>query len=363
MPGELETAQQPQPLSGAVLSYARPPNPRDRAVTWLVWIVFTSQLLMAFWPLSLWIDLVSSRPTLASIPMFESVHLRWLFEFISRVVGDMTLIPITRLIVAGMAYLILVRVEGALAPMRRWTWILLGLICSSCLIRGVAFLEEDPGFYRNVLFETFPGHTFSNAFTVLFDQLGAIAAHGFPLLLLLLMISPGKELRQHSRGTQIWWLTAGACLVVALPAAVVWLVDFKPQWMSVAVELAAAFHGEGWISGVVAVADLVRAAGCILVFVALAWAICRGTKPWRVVKIFSSLLVVQAAAFYGLGLLRTTAWQLHIGAPATDWLELTIFLSDFAAALAFPLAVRMALSLAEVRARLDGLAPAVASPK
>jgi hypothetical protein len=101
---------------------------------------------------------------------------------------------------------------------------------------------------------------------------------------------------------------------------------------------------------------------CLSVFAAIIWTLIRGRSGRWALMICAALWVVYAGCFYGHALVmeilqayfRPYMMSSRIGGIIYMVLGVAASLATLAAYLAFPLAIRVALTLSDVRAKLEG---------
>jgi hypothetical protein len=184
----------------------------------------------------------------------------------------------------------------------------------------------------------------------------------YPLVLLALVLRRRAVSGRLGSGA-IWWITAGACMTVAVPVVFAWM-DRRygiPMWYQIARQLFSVWFGESVFASILGLAMATASFASVSAFVATVWTICRGVRGRNALLICAALLTVSAGCM--VVVLGATVWEtrsyLMAGPMSSAWWEqanwVAEMLRDCAVCMAFPLAVRMALSLAEVRERLDGM--------
>jgi hypothetical protein len=308
----------------------------DAILTWLAFVASPTSVLPRFW----------MRPPppefLFGLDYVNAVH----------IYGLKTLEPLlSGLVACGCAlYLFGNRGVGVL----RFLTILL---LTQIVFDHISLFGED----RTTLFLTRHGYASDNMYdSVSRDSRAMIVLvlRTYPLVLMM-MVVPRRSRRRPPAGL-IWWTTAAALCMAAAPIICKWIDGFPAEWYFSAVRVFSWWFGRSWEASVMGVGDMARSLASLSVIVLVPWIVLRGPRGRPALMISAALLV----AWAGLTMIAYMGLLLPQSVMMARWLTGTLhgcledpasLLASGGIVLAFPLGVRMALSLAEVRARLDGL--------
>jgi hypothetical protein len=353
---ELPLAQSPAGTAAPnVLQYALQQKHWERGVSWLLGVVCVSQLMLLPLPVIQW---ASSQLLPGGRRVFAGVPAAWDVRQVAEFAIDVTAIPATSLVIALASFLLLMRVAWARRVLAAAAWAQIVLLVASATARVIT----APVF----------GWTFFTPYLVRLrsswwlDAIEQVVTAGFPLLLAVIVLGHAAgdaraRRRPWAGAGAIWWATAAGCLLASLPTAFRWLSNFYPRMVSTAKNVFSVYFGTGWDDSVRGIGDAATALACLSVVVLVVYTVCRGPRGRQALLIYAALLLVAAAVpavsfvralehlrLYGRGI--TWGTILYDLAPAANALY------ELSLAVAFPLVVRMALSLSAVRERLDGAA-------
>jgi hypothetical protein len=174
-------------------------------------------------------------------------------------------------------------------------------------------------------------------------------------LVLLAFLYPSRDGGRRPSGRALWWLTAGTCVAAALPLTQVWVTQFESTYHRTIVNLWIISRNSPW-SQMVALGTLAGTFAGFFACGAVLW-MAFGRKGRAALKICAALLVVYAIGAEGGAVGR---WAMHISGtgilsrPLSAPFDIAEAITSVALWVAFAAAVRVALDLADVRARLEG---------
>jgi hypothetical protein len=330
----------------SVLEYAIQQRRWERGVLWLVGIVCVTQLL--------------TLPA-GACELLQTV--RWWKWKMGGGYGGWTgdisngllmLRPVGSLFTAANAFLVLMGVQWARTALKvcvRWMLLLVfGILIASAVTGRLSTMLEAPDEY-------FENHSLSLLFAI-----GYTILFCYPLVLVSVVL-PRKDPSQRRLGAWgIWWLSASACLLIAAPTVADWVADPEMNWIKTAQLVFSPIVDSAWWKTFRGVGMISGAAACFSVLPAILWTLYRGSAGRWALMIAACLWVVYAAGFHGtlvpLGIYEDLFWSFPYpvragyvdpGIYTTAW-----SLREFSLWMAFPLAIRVALSLSDVREKLDG---------
>jgi len=178
----------------------------------------------------------------------------------------------------------------------------------------------------------------------------------YPLLLLSAVLERRGGTGRKWSASAIWSFTAFAALVIALPAVVAWLTGLESTYIHSASGIADDFTNDIWWDKVVALGMTACAIASFGTFIAVVWTYFRGTSGRRWLIGCTAFWAVYAAAVFGTALcvgLYHIDYRYRYGV-LSSLSEAASDLRRLAGFLAFPLAIGVALTLSDVRARLEG---------
>jgi hypothetical protein len=193
------------------------------------------------------------------------------------------------------------------------------------------------------------------------DSIAILAVYAYPPLLSALVM---KKSKPHV--SVIWWVTIAACVAMALPILRDWYFEFDKQRDDAIGNMF--LVDQERLSPLLAIGSMAGALACFAAMVAVVWTLLHGPKGRAALLICAALLVVRGFCL-GASAVFQEVWLAYwrwTSPSATFWdwavlLPLSRALATGISLIAFGLAIRVALSLSEVRAKLDRLpAPAPA---
>jgi hypothetical protein len=351
------------------LRYAATKNRWERGVMWLTGIVCIVQLMGIPEAIILWIRFLLANGVTALAPPAFGLTIVYVNYFLL-VVCRMALLPLCQLAIVGLSLRVLARKDGA----RRGLFL-------ACL--AAALLEMQWGFapaawasysedqhrrfwtpYTGGIGENWQTWSFIYRDKAWGYLLGEIVVNCYPLVLLACVIRRQDEaMRRQMGATGLWIITIAACVLMALPTSIEWITSFPNRYLITTSMVFAIYLDRGVSGSVFGIGIAAGAGACLSIFFAIVYTLFKGPKGRASLMICAALLTVFAAAVPGQAFL-TAAFEFARGIMSGR-LPLNMFLgpcfsvamdlTTFAAALAFPLALRMALSLSDVRDKLDGM--------
>lgn len=351
-----------------VLTYAVEQKRWERGISWLLAIVCISQLMVLPQAASDWANLLRPIP-LPHIPVrlgrawlppppTALEYLREQFDFLF----SLTVLPITSLVISAAAFLLLT----GMARVRSILFIAAAVQVIVHLVIAVgtisfAFLTDPVSHPYGSL-----SHPFYQRPSILLSGLSSLdnfVAPAFPVALLTLVLGhtedPDRRRGWNASAGMIWWVTAIACLLAAIPTIVRFLQNPVLNWFALSRRVFSILFGEGFLTTLAGIGDLCQLAACFAVLPLVLYTCLRGPRGRSMLLIFAILFMMGAVHpmnYLGEILAHGAMWTpSFLSSPSLSTLEpLLSPMKWIAIALAFPLAVRMALSLSAVRARLDG---------
>ncbi len=320
---------------GSVLGYATRPRKLESGTRWLLGIVSVTQASTLIKPAVTWGWLIKN----------PSVWPDWLSEHGLYDLGvSMILAPLCALLVIALSSVVLLRIPGPRRSSVVMIWVALGFMA----------IAADRDYWLNLPLGEQASVTKQICFGI--EILARLAISSYPLILLTRVIEWNYGYLNPARTRTIWWLTAGACMLIALPTVLNWTLTHQPIWNDVIV------NSDDWLTTVeafgVLTGNLVPFGVCGI----LAWTILGGRAKGRAaLMICAAMLMVGAVALEGSQMLSDgfdlwlklplsgAALPVDYAQPFFESLGIFIF------AVTFPLTVRLALNLPDVRAKLDGM--------
>jgi hypothetical protein len=154
-------------------------------------------------------------------------------------------------------------------------------------------------------------------------------------------------------------MTAVAAMLVAWPTIWDWTMRFEGTWTNHVITVFAPAAGRPWWRSILGVGMLAGSVASWSAFLAVAWTLFRGISGRWALMICAALWVVYAVGhsgtYLGEGIARGVSEYLagySVGARS-EVRQIVAQLQRLAGLLAFPLAIRVALTLSDVRARLE----------
>jgi hypothetical protein len=337
-----------------VLSYAHIEKRWGRDVQWLVGIVCVSQVFLLPDAVLTWLGFLDSPWSVLPRPWGMPRPPVFLFglDYTNAVhmYGLKTLEPFISALVAGACAWYLVRSSGI--------GVLRFLSAALILLIGFDHLSLF-GEERTTFFLVRHGYGMDSMYDLMWpnsQSLFALVLRLYPLLLLM-MVLPRRSRKKPPAGV-IWWTTAAALCAAAAPIMSKWTDDFPAEWYYSAVRVFSWWFGRSWEGSVFGVGDMARSLASVSLLVIVPWVVFRGPRGRPALMISAALLAVWACftmfACMGCVLPRVSVIaRLPVSRIRESLEDPASCLASGGIALAFPLAVRMALSLTEVRERLD----------
>jgi hypothetical protein len=330
------TESQAQPQAAPVLGYAIQQQRWERGILWLTCIVFVTQLL-------------TLPAGICNYALLLSWSFRW--RFLTPTLGIIELCWAAASLVAAItAFLLLLQVRRTHAAFMISALLVVGML----LVRMIFTI----GYYR---WSYRWGGVMSEAGPVL-TAIAEFTLWSYPLVLLAAVTRRSDGTQRNLRAAAIWWMTAVAALLVAAPAVFHWLSYPQEMWEQCLVQTLAVFIGKDWWQSLTGIGMLAGSLAAFSVIFAIAWTLYRGVSGRWALMICAALWVVFATGTFGTNL-GLELYHPRFGSAATvfslsffadDLREAALSLSSLAGCMAFPLAIRVALTLSDVRARLEG---------
>jgi hypothetical protein len=181
----------------------------------------------------------------------------------------------------------------------------------------------------------------------------------YPVMLAAIAMKSPQMKRRYAQGWILWSITATAAVAVAMQTIVSFSLDLESVWLEHAAAVFAATWDGPWHETPTGIGMIAGAMASCSAIGAVAWSFYRGVSGRWALMICAALWVVFAGGVFGTELLREIESLRLRGlrafppAMANDLWGSLQALSTLAAYLAFPLAIRVALTLSDVRAKLE----------
>jgi len=187
------------------------------------------------------------------------------------------------------------------------------------------------------------------------DLLVSLSTAIYPLWVAAIVLNRprGGPLRREAVG--LWRLTLLASCGFLAGSLIPWIIDFRSQWISMDIAFIAMFSGiERGVRGIATLAGIV---GMLLLLIGTLLAMVPSRRGREIMLIGALALAVQAAGQSGVrmaALLQNLAYSPGLTGPAFyRAAQLGASISLLAESLAFPLVLRMVLSLPEMKRGLE----------
>jgi hypothetical protein len=241
--------------------------------------------------------------------------------------------------------------------MRRWIILIFGI--QAVLLSIVAAIAltavDDWRFYT-------PGRMYVSIYSPMRSfggsgvwVVGSAIAALYPLVLTAILY-PRPDGRRPPAARAIWWMTAGACAAAAAAHTQSWVTQFGAAYEETVIALWVV-SGRGPWSPLIAIGKLAGTFAGFAAYGAIVWTLVRGPRGRAALKICAALLVVYAVGAGGGAVGYELAWLIDAGMGARHKSVIPLMahaVSVAATWIAFAAGVRVALDLADVRARLEG---------
>jgi hypothetical protein len=304
----------------------------ERGVLWLTWIVCFTQSLVVLKDLHAWAYVLTHAPSM------------WVGEYFWGILA--LLLQVSSLAIACCGWLLLflgARVRRAFAWCT-WFSVLVWLLAI-----GYSCFRDDTWMLRETGYNQDSGIMGFVAITVIC---------WYPTVLLATTIRRPHETQRPLGPGVIWWTTAVAAMLVAAPIMLPWICDFRGEWMSHAVQVFAVLFDNDARITVAGIGRMTGALASFIAFGAIAWTFYRGAAGRWALMVCAALWLVYAILVHGSRLLEVI-WNfahdfLVYRSTRIDFQSVVESVLELAIFFAFPLAIRVALTLSDVRARLEG---------
>jgi len=336
-----------------LLNYTQAQRRWDRNIFYLLSLVCISQAFQVPAPVLQWLERFTYP-----VFIFWSSESWWTtsrrYSEFAQLVGSTIGLPLTALLVSLAAFLMLFQV--------RYTRITLIVLASvqiallTWILAAVSFETYAPEgwtFYTPYSSEELHEHGLGAWFRY-------FVCIVYPLVLLFAVMRPASRATDpktpRPRAAWIWRITATACALFAVPTLFNWCTDATMRWVWMTRAIFGVYFGEGWENSLRGIGELSETFACFSMIPLLIYARLKGPAGRHALLICAALLVVAAIA--PLWSLVAYLSDFHVGSGLSvgslHVFEYPVYLfSKVILALTFPLSLRIALSLADLREILD----------
>jgi hypothetical protein len=342
-----EVRESPPAVAPAILQYAMQQKLWERGISWLLGIVCVSQLLMIPAPILKIRQLFSGSvgPLPRPWRMVPSWHVG---DYVA--LGESILFPAGAMVIAICAFFLLMRARWPRIP-----------LLAACLLQIVVIFAAAGGrVISGAIYRLGYGGNWMPDSSELLAALQQVVSLAYPILLLYMVlrqVASNQVTHRRGRATAIWWTTAAACMLVSAGTAVTWIEESPGIWYLTCKHVFGVLLGTGWLESMMGVGEITGAFAAFSSYVIVGYTVLRGRRGRQALLICAALFFVAAVftAVPPLIEMPFQMWSFRVGHLSVyDMERIADRVYPFAIAVAFPLAIRMALSLSAVRAQLDG---------